>query len=210
MAIPHQSEPAGNWKHPLRRERGSRCRTGPHRHSGTEVELVLIGRKGRDHFRRRKANIAQQYTGIYTRLDYSHAKQIASENIPAYSEKKTDAVFLIYNEFKSVISQRLAVEQLLPLAAFEPPAGVVRVDYIYEEPPAELFADLLPRHVEMQIFRALLESVAAEHAARMTAMDSASNNAGDMISRLTLNMNRIRQAAITKELIEVVSGAAAL
>ena len=179
-------------------------------HSGTRVELVLIGRKGRDHFRRRRANIAQEYTGIYTRLDYSHAKQIASEIIPAYSEQKTDAVFLIYNEFKSVISQRLAVEQLLPLADFHPPAGVVRVDYIYEEPPAEIFADLLPRYVEMQIFRALLESVAAEHAARMTAMDSASNNAGDMISRLTLNMNRIRQATITKELIEVVSGAAAL
>jgi len=179
-------------------------------HAEQQVELVLIGRKGRDYFRRRKATIAQEHTGIFARLNYTHAKQIADQIIPAYSEQKTDAVFLIYNEFKSVISQKLTVEQLLPLAPFTPTPGVVMVDYIYEQPPAELFARMLPRYVEIQIFRALLESAAAEHAARMTAMDSATNNAGDMIEGLTLNMNRIRQAAITKELIEVVSGAAAL
>lgn len=179
-------------------------------HAAQEAELVLIGRKGRDYFRRRKAAISQGYTGIFARLNYTHAKQIAEPIIPAYSEQRTDAVFLIYNEFKSVISQKLTVEQLLPLAPFTPAPGVVMLDYIYEQPPAELFSTMLPRYVEVQIFRALLESVAAEHAARMTAMDSATNNAGDMIDTLTLNMNRIRQATITKELIEVVSGAAAL
>ena len=179
-------------------------------HAGKQVELVLIGRKGRDYFRRRKAAIAQEYAGIFTKLDYTHAKQIAAQIIPAYSEETTDAVFLIYNEFKSVISQKLTVEQLLPLEPFQPAPGTVKVDYIYEQPPPEIYADLLPQYVETQIYRALLESVAAEHAARMTAMDSATNNAGDMIEGLTLNMNRIRQATITKELIEVVSGAAAL
>ena len=179
-------------------------------HPAQHPELVMIGRKGRDYFRRRGARIAQEYIYIFARLDYSHAKQIAAEVISAYSEERTDAVFLIYNEFKSVISQRVVVEQLLPLAAFQATPGAVQIDYIYEQPPEELFARLLPRYVEIQIFRALLESAAAEHAARMTAMDSASNNAGDMIDQLTLNMNRIRQATITKELIEVVSGAAAL
>ncbi|MBI3933236.1 MAG: ATP synthase F1 subunit gamma, partial [Acidobacteria bacterium] len=179
-------------------------------HSERQVELLLIGRKGRDYFRRRKVAIVQEHTGIFTKLDYSHAKQIAAEIIPAYSEQRTDAIFLIYNEFKSVIAQRLAVEQLLPLEPFHAPPGIVNIDYIYEEPPAEIYTNLLPQYVEIQIFRALLESNAAEHAARMTAMDSATNNAGDMIEGLTLNMNRIRQATITKELIEVVSGAAAL
>jgi F-type H+-transporting ATPase subunit gamma len=179
-------------------------------HASQHVELVLVGRKGRDYFRRRNAFIAQEHAGIFARLNYAHAKQIAAQIIPAYAEQNTDAVFLIYNEFKSVISQKLTVEQLLPLAPFTPAPGMVLVDYIYEQPPAELFAAMLPRYVEIQIFRSLLESAAAEHAARMTAMDSATNNAGDMIEGLTLNMNRIRQATITKELIEVVSGAAAL
>jgi len=179
-------------------------------HAAQRVELVLVGRKGRDYFRRRNAAIAQEHAGIFAQLKYSHAKQIAEQIMPAYLEQKTDAVFLIYNEFKSVISQKLTVEQLLPLAPFAPAPGMVMVDYIYEQPPAELFAGMLPRYVEIQVFRALLESAASEHAARMTAMDSATNNAGDMIEGLTLNMNRIRQATITKELIEVVSGAAAL
>ncbi|HEY7679354.1 MAG TPA: ATP synthase F1 subunit gamma [Terriglobia bacterium] len=179
-------------------------------HSSRHAELVPIGRKGRDYFRRRKVTIRQEYAYIFSRLDYSHAKQIAAEIISAYSEEQTDGVYLIYNEFKSVLSQKIAVEQLLPLAPFQPSAGAVNVDYIYEQPPAEIYANWLPRYVEVQVFRALLESAAAEHAARMTAMDSATNNAGEMIDDLTLNMNRIRQAAITKELIEVVSGAAAL
>ena len=179
-------------------------------HAQQHVELVLIGRKGRDYFRRRSVNIQREYTAIFGRLEYGTAKGIASEVITAYSEEKTDAVYLIYNEFKSVISQKIVVEQLLPLAAFEAKTAAPQIDYIYEEPPAEIAGNLLPRYVEMQVFRALLESVAAEHAARMTAMDSATNNAGDMIENLTLTMNRARQASITKELIEVVSGAAAL
>jgi F-type H+-transporting ATPase subunit gamma len=178
-------------------------------HAGHRPELVMIGRKGRDYFRRRGATITQEYTHIFAKLDYSHAKQIAAEVIAAYTEERTDAVYLIYNEFKSVISQRVVVEQLLPLAAFQAAPGAVQIDYLYEQPPEQLYASLLPRYVEIQIFRALLESAAAEHAARMTAMDSASSNAGEMIGQLTLNMNRIRQATITKELIEVVSGAAA-
>jgi F-type H+-transporting ATPase subunit gamma len=183
-------------------------------HRQQEVELVLIGRKGRDYFRRRAAKIQQEYVGIFARLDYARAREIAGEVIAAYSEEKTDAVFLIYNEFKSVLSQKVVVEPLLPLPEFRSSSGTaaeaVQVDYIYEQPPHVLYADLLPKYVEIQIYRALLESAAAEHAARMTAMDSATNNAGDMIERLTLTMNRIRQAAITKEIIEVVSGAAAL
>ncbi|HWP85659.1 MAG TPA: ATP synthase F1 subunit gamma [Terriglobia bacterium] len=175
-----------------------------------QVELIVVGRKGRDYFRKRQAAVIQEWTGIFARLNYAHAKQIAGAVIPAYAEQRTDAVFLIYNEFKSVISQKLTVEQVLPLPPFHPAPGTVLVDYIYEQPPAALFSVLLPRYVEIQIFRALIESNAAEHAARMTAMDSATRNAGEMIDGLTLNMNRIRQATITKELIEVVSGAAAL
>jgi F-type H+-transporting ATPase subunit gamma len=179
-------------------------------HSNQQVELVLIGRKGRDYFRRRPVGIAREWVQIFTRLDYNHAKEIAGYVMDAYSEEKTDAVYVIYNEFKSVISQKVVVEQLLPLASLEAKPQEPVIDYIYEEPPDEIYRNLLPRYVEIQIFRALLESAAAEHAARMTAMDSATNNAGDMIENLTLNMNRIRQATITKELIEVVSGAAAL
>jgi F-type H+-transporting ATPase subunit gamma len=181
-------------------------------HRQQKTELVVVGRKARDYFRRRGANIQSEHVGIFTRLDYSHARAIASEIVAAYTDETTDAVYLIYNEFKSVISQRIVVEQLLPLPEFKAPAGANQplVDYIYEQPPEELYGRLLPRYVEVQVFRALLESGAAEHAARMTAMDSATNNAGDMIDTLTLRMNRIRQAAITKEIIEVVSGAAAL
>jgi len=182
-------------------------------HRQQEVRIVAIGRKGRDYFRRRSAQIVNEHVGIFARLEYSNARAIASEVIAAYSEERTDAVFLIYNEFKSVLSQRIVVNQLLPLPEFRPSpdaSPATMVDYIYEEPPAEIYSRLLPRYVEIQIYSALLESAAAEHAARMTAMDSATNNAGDMIDSLTLTMNRIRQAAITKEIIEVVSGAAAL
>jgi F-type H+-transporting ATPase subunit gamma len=126
-----------------------------------------------------------------------------------------DKVYLIYNEFKSVLQQRVVLEQLLPVSRakeeeLDPKAAVSLVDYIYEQPPAEMFGQLLPRLVETQVFRAMLESVASEQGARMTAMDSASKNASELIDSLTLNMNRVRQAAITNEIIEVVSGAAAL
>ncbi len=186
--------------------------------SDKTVELMAIGRKGRDFFRNRHAVIAGEYLGLTGkgRVEFSEALEVARSIIKVYTEDTgIDKVFLIYNEFKSVLSQRVVLEQLLPVSRAkeeEPDAKSPRtlVDYIYEQPPAEMFSRLLPRLVETQIFRALLESVASEHGARMTAMDSASKNASELIESLTLNMNRIRQAAITNEIIEVVSGAAAL
>jgi F-type H+-transporting ATPase subunit gamma len=184
------------------------------------IELMAIGRKGRDFFRNRHAVISGEYLGLTGkgRVEFSEALEVARSIIKQYTEdKEIDKVFLIYNEFKSVLSQRVVLEQLLPVSRAkeeEPEAKsqqpVNLVDYIYEQPPEEMFSRLLPRLVETQIFRALLESVASEHGARMTAMDSASKNASELIDSLTLNMNRIRQAAITNEIIEVVSGAAAL
>jgi len=186
--------------------------------SSQTVELLAIGRKGRDFFRSRHAVIAGEYIGLTVkgRVEFSEALEVAGSIIKLYTEDEgIDKVFLIYNEFKSVLQQRVILEQLLPVARTEQDepdskAPVSLVDYIYEQPPAEIFAQLLPRLVETQIFRALLESVASEQGARMTAMDSASKNASELIDSLTLNMNRIRQAAITNEIIEVVSGAAAL
>ena len=186
--------------------------------SSQTVELLAIGRKGRDFFRSRHAVIAGEYIGLTGkgRVEFSEALEVAGSIIKLYTEDEgIDKVFLIYNEFKSVLQQRVILEQLLPVARTEEEAPdskapVSLVDYIYEQPPAEIFAQLLPRLVETQIFRALLESIASEQGARMTAMDSASKNASELIDSLTLNMNRIRQAAITNEIIEVVSGAAAL
>jgi len=147
---------------------------------------------------------------IFSKLDYGHARDIAESIIQSYTQAEVDAVYIIYNEFKSVIQQRVVVEKVLPLGKIEVKGSEVQLDYIFEEPPQEIFNRLLPRYVEIQIYRALLESAAAEHGARMASMDTASRNAGDMIDMLTLNMNRIRQAAITREIIEVVSGAGAL
>jgi len=186
--------------------------------SSQTVELLAIGRKGRDFFRSRHAVIAGEYIGLTGkgRVEFSEALEVAGSIIKLYTEDEAiDKVFLIYNEFKSVLQQRVILEQLLPVARTEEEAPdskapVSLVDYIYEQPPAEIFAQLLPRLVETQIFRALLESIASEQGARMTAMDSASKNASELIDSLTLNMNRVRQAAITNEIIEVVSGAAAL
>ncbi len=186
--------------------------------SDKTVELMALGRKGRDFFRNRHAVIAGEYLGLTGkgRVEFSEALEVARSIIKLYTEDTgIDKVFLIYNEFKSVLSQRVVLEQLLPVSRAqeeEPDAKSPRtlVDYIYEQPPAEMFSQLLPRLIETQIFRALLESVASEQGARMTAMDSASKNASELIDSLTLNMNRIRQAAITNEIIEVVSGAAAL
>jgi F-type H+-transporting ATPase subunit gamma len=184
------------------------------------IELLPIGRKGRDFFRNRRATLVGEFLGVTGkgRVEFSEALEVARHIIKLYTDDTgIDKVFLMYNEFKSVLSQRVVLEQLLPVAratAGEPDARsqqpLTLVDYIYEQPPEEIFARLLPRLVETQIFRALLESVASEHGARMTAMDSASKNASELIDTLTLNMNRIRQAAITNEIIEVVSGAAAL
>ena len=184
-----------------------------------QIEVLAVGRKGRDFFRRR-GSVIGEYIGLTGkgRVEFSEALEVAHDVILRFTEDKAiDKAFIIYNEFKSVIQQRVVTEQLLPVArqgATEEAATsaqpVTLVDYIYEQPPQEIFSRLLPRLVETQIFRALLESVASEHGARMTAMDSASKNARELIDSLTLNMNRVRQAAITNEIIEVVSGAAAL
>ena len=184
------------------------------------VELLPIGRKGRDFFRNRRATLVGEFLGLTGkgRVEFSEALEVSRSIIKRYTEDEgIDKVFLIYNEFKSVLSQRVVLEQIMPVAGAKEEESETKsqqavslVDYIYEQPPAEMFGQLLPRLVETQIFRALLESVASEHGARMTAMDSASKNASELIDTLTLNMNRIRQAAITNEIIEVVSGAAAL
>ncbi|MGH9511053.1 MAG: ATP synthase F1 subunit gamma [Terriglobales bacterium] len=232
---------------------------------GKHVELEAVGRKGRDFLRRRypaaeprpagsseKAGVALigEHIGVLNKLDYSTVSEIADRTIDRYSDGAIDSVYLVYNEFKSVIAQRLVVEKILPIehvgtaevlqaegmsleekkraveaskgagVGLRPPDtrdmdaaaekfATAPVDYIYEQSPEELFRSLLPKYVRIQIFRGLMESVAAEHAARMTAMDAASNNATDMIDSLTLAMNRARQAKITKEIIEIVSGAAA-
>src|SRR5437870_2512188 len=179
-----------------------------------KIEFVTIGRKGRDFYRKR-GEIVGEYVGLTGkgRVEFSEALDVAHDVIKRFTnDEEIDKVFLIFAEFKSVLSQRIVVEQLLPIsrATEEESTEAEKKDYIFEQPPAEIFSRLLPRLVETQIFRALLESIASEQGARMTAMDSASKNAGELISSLTLNMNRVRQAAITREIIEIVSGAAAL
>jgi F-type H+-transporting ATPase subunit gamma len=247
--------------------------------AGKNVDIEAIGRKGRDFFRRRypaaprqtrslaetdesletqpaageraaAIQITGEHVGVLGKLEFAQARALAENVIGRYQREEIDAVYVVFNEFKSVIAQRLIVEQILPIERIGAPAvrqseemteeekkkakeaaisagvgmrssespaehaaaqfGTAQVDYIYEQPPEELFRALLPKYVAIQIFRALLESVAAEHAARMTAMDSATSNATDMVDSLTLAMNRARQAKITKEIIEIVSGAAAM
>jgi F-type H+-transporting ATPase subunit gamma len=246
--------------------------------AGKNIDIEAVGRKGRDFLRRRfpaaKAQtrslaeleesidserepaeragtiqITGEHVGILGKVEFAQASTLAQAVIERYKREEIDSVYVAFNEFKSVIAQRLVVEQILPIAQIGEPAvrqaeelteeekkkakeaaisagvgmrgtspadeaasqfGTAQVDYIYEQPPEDLFKALLPKYVSIQIFRALLESVAAEHAARMTAMDSATNNASDMIDSLTLIMNRARQAKITKEIIEIVSGAAAM
>jgi F-type H+-transporting ATPase subunit gamma len=233
---------------------------------GKNMDIVALGRKSRDYFRRRyptalesddsnarrkgPIQVVAEYVGLMNRAQFTSAQEIADRICRLYTEAKVDSVYIVFNEFKSVITQRLVVDDVLPIRAIGEPAhemveeatpeerkrrieaalhagagvrgtdtsemdrkaagfGAQPVDYIYEQPPEELFRDLLPRYIAVQIYRAMLESEAAEHAARMTAMDSATNNASDMIDALTLQMNRVRQAKITKEIIEIVSGAAA-
>ncbi len=178
--------------------------------SGREASLYLVGRKGRDHFRRDRRPGKREWTDIYRSLGFTTAAEIAGDLMAEYVAGRTDAVHVVYNEFKSVIQQRPVVEQLLPIRPLDLVPGAVAEDYIYEPEPAILFDRLLPRHVEVQVYRSLLESFAAENAARMTAMDSATINAAELIDSLTLYMNRVRQASITTEIIEVVSGAEAL
>jgi F-type H+-transporting ATPase subunit gamma len=169
------------------------------------VEMEVIGRKGRDFFRKRQAAISGEHVGLTEKVTYPYVAEIAKRVIERFSADEIDAVYLLYNEFKSVMTQRLVVDRILPVAL--PPEGEA-IEYIYEQPPAELLANLLPRYVEIAIYQALLESGAAQQAARMTAMDAATSNAAEMIDNLTLYMNRVRQASITREIIEVVSGAA--
>ena len=169
------------------------------------VSLELIGRKGRDFFRKRRFRISGDRLNP-AKPAYSETAAVAKKAMDMFSAAEVDAVYLLYNAFKSVVAQQLTVTRVLPV---ELPAETEVVDYIFEQPPAEVLNRLIPRYVETEFYRALLESTAAEHAARMTAMDAATSNAADMIDKLTLHMNRVRQASITKEIIEVVSGAAA-
>lgn len=178
-------------------------------HKDEDVSLMAVGRRGRDFFRRRQAKIISEHVQIFSHLEFSAAQEIAREIINLYTAQKIDAVDFIYNEFKSMLAQRLTTQRYLPIEPVEPTPEENLADYIYEQPATEILGALLPRYVEIEVFRALLESQAAEFAARMTAMDTATNNAAEMIQDLTLNMNRVRQAAITREIIEVVSGAAA-
>jgi F-type H+-transporting ATPase subunit gamma len=245
--------------------------------AGKNIDIEAVGRKGRDFLRRRypaakvqtpslaepeeslteeaepgirsaEIQITGEHAGILGKVEFSQARRLAESVIARYEREEIDSAYVVFNEFKSVIAQRLIVEQILPIEQVGEPAvrqaeemteeeklkakeaaisagvgmrqgpadeaaakfGTAQVDYIYEQAPGELFRALLPKYVAIQVFRALMESVAAEHAARMTAMDSATNNATDMIDSLTLVMNRARQAKITKEIIEIVSGAAAM
>jgi F-type H+-transporting ATPase subunit gamma len=182
-------------------------------HPGKQIEFLTVGRKGRDFFRRR-AEVTGEYIGLTGKgsVEFSEALEVADDIIKRFTEtEEVDKVFLIFAEFKTVLTQRIVVEQLLPISQTKTDDGKTEaIDYIYEQPPAEVFTRLLPRLIETQIFRALLESIASEQGARMTAMEAASKNAGELISTLTLNLNRARQAAITREIIEIVSGASAL
>jgi F-type H+-transporting ATPase subunit gamma len=174
--------------------------------AGVQIRMELIGRKGRDFFRKRGATISGEHINMAAKLVFADVAAIAGKAMEMYRNEEIDAVYLIYNEFKSVVAQILTTARVLPI---ELPRQTAPVDYIFEQPPREMLDALLPRYVETEFYRALAESTAAEHAARMTAMEAATSNAGEMIEKLTLYLNRVRQASITKEIIEVVSGAAA-
>jgi F-type H+-transporting ATPase subunit gamma len=180
------------------------------------VQFSTVGRRGRDFAKKRDIHTRKDYVGFFGKLRYGHAKEVADDLIHAYTEGHLDAVYLLYNEFKSAIVQKISLVQLLPIV----PKAVVEVKrvngelipagHLFEPSREQVLEDLLPKHLAMQIWRALLESEASEHGARMTAMDAATKNAKEAIARLTLQYNRARQAAITKELMEIVSGAEAL
>jgi F-type H+-transporting ATPase subunit gamma len=174
--------------------------------AGASFKLELAGRKGRDFFRKHSVDITGEYTGLSAKPAYADMAAIARKGMEMFRAGEIDAVYMLYNEFKSVMTQRLTVTRVLPVPL---PERAEPMDFIYEQPAEELLGELLPKYVETELFRGLLESTAAEHAARMTAMESATTNAAEMIDKLTLHMNRVRQASITKEIIEVVSGAAA-
>jgi F-type H+-transporting ATPase subunit gamma len=172
-----------------------------------KVELNILGKRARDFFRRRSYTVRHEAINILQKPSYADAAAIAKDIIDQFCKCEKDQVWLVYNEFKSMAQQRVVVEQLLPIQRLEHPGDSERLEYIYDELPEKIFDSLLPRHVEAQIFRALLEAAAAEQGARMAAMEGATNNAAEMIEGLTLYANKVRQAGITKELIEIVSGA---
>jgi F-type H+-transporting ATPase subunit gamma len=184
--------------------------------STKQAEMIAVGRKGRDFFKRRTIEMTDEYIGLTSggQVNYQDAVEISNKIIAKFTEDETiDKVFIVFTEFKTVLSQKPVVQQILPIPSnvteAETDQPSAEAEYIYEQPAAEIFGRLLPKQILTQIYRGMIESVASEQGSRMTAMDSASKNAGELIDSLTLNMNRIRQAAITKEIIEVVSGAAA-
>ena len=182
-----------------------------HRGAYEEITLFVVGRKGRDFFRRREIPIRKEYLGVLGAVSRHHAETIANDLVGGFLAGEFDEVQIAFNEFRSAISQMVRFEKMFPIALESSgKTGGDDIDYLYEPSREEILATLLPKYVQTQILRVLLESVAGEHGARMTAMDSATNNSVDMISRLTLKMNRARQATITTELIEIVSGAEAL
>ncbi len=177
------------------------------------VRLALVGKKGYEHFHRRKFDIGFFFVDRLAHVDFALAHELADPLMAQFLDGRADQVYIIYNQFKSVVQQQITVERLLPVTRLEPPGAgraFAGVDYLYEQPREEIYRDLFPQHVVVQAYHALLESVASEHGARMSAMDSATKNAEEMIDRLVLFRNRVRQAAITKEIIEIVSGASAL
>ena len=177
-------------------------------HSDASVEFELIGRRGADFYRRREVSVAGEWINVFSNVDLNVAREISRKVMDRFVAAEIDAVYLIYNEFKSVLSQTIVVKRMLPVKIPESAGG--SREYIYEQKPEEIFRTLLPKYVETNIYQAMVESGAAEHAARMTAMESATRNADEMIEKLTLHLNRVRQASITTELIEVVTGAQAL
>ncbi|MGQ0734965.1 MAG: ATP synthase F1 subunit gamma [Acidobacteriota bacterium] len=189
---------------------------GQPRDTGRDIALALVGRKGRDFFMRRGFDVRYEEVGLFQQVKWSHAQAIATTAIREFAAGDVGRVYLVFNEFRSIMAQRVVVERLLPIASLagtenadgsvmQAPVG--GIDFLFEPTPEELLGTLLPFHVSVQVNRALLESSAAEHAARMTAMDSATRNAREMVDRLTLYMNKVRQAAITREIIEIVAGA---
>jgi len=181
---------------------------------GKKISTIPVGKKGRDSLKKAGFNIVAEFVNVLARVDFATAREIAALSTDLYTKQEIDSVYIVFSEFKTVMTPNLVIEKVLPVEAVRSDevqaaeASSSKVDYIYEQPEERLLDKLLPRYVETQILRAMLESSAAEHAARMTAMESATRNAGDVIEALTLHMNKVRQAAITKEIIEIVSGAA--
>lgn len=183
--------------------------------SGLQVSLSIIGRKGRDYFRRRTWKIRQEWSGVFDKLSFEHAIEVGEDLTETFIKGTFDELHVVYNEFKSAIQQRVIVEKLFPVDALAEfgaahAEGATGGSYLYEPDEAELLNVLIPKHFQVQAYRILLESAAAEHGARMAAMDGATRNAGQLIKKVTLYYNKTRQAAITKELMDIVGGAEAL